>query len=124
VRDAFVAVRQTEEQIPPKYSAKKINGRRACDLVREGADFELKSTKVKIYSIDINSIERQPEGFIVDFDVRCSKGTYIRALARDIGKALGLSHETIRWYRKKLIAKFDVSNTAELISIAKEMGLI
>ncbi|MBR0110063.1 MAG: LuxR family transcriptional regulator [Bacteroidales bacterium] len=44
--------------------------------------------------------------------------------APDIGKALGLSHETIRWYRKKLIAKFDVSNTAELISIAKEMGLI
>lgn len=44
--------------------------------------------------------------------------------APDIGKALGLSHETIRWYRKKLIAKFDVANTAELVSIAKEMGLI
>ena len=44
--------------------------------------------------------------------------------AQDIGKALGLSHETIRWYRKKLIAKFDVANTAELISISKEMGLI
>lgn len=44
--------------------------------------------------------------------------------APDIGQALGLSHETIRWYRKKLIAKFDVSNTAELISTAKEAGLI
>lgn len=44
--------------------------------------------------------------------------------AQDIGKALGLSHETIRWYRKRLIAKFDVSNTAELISITKEKGLI
>ena len=89
VRDAFVAVRQTEEQIPPKYSAKKINGRRACDLVREGADFELKSTKVKIYSLDINSIERQPEGFIVDFDVRCSKGTYIRTVCDDAGRLTG-----------------------------------
>ena len=44
--------------------------------------------------------------------------------APDIGKAMGLSHETVRWYRKRLIAKFDVSNTAELISITKEMGLI
>ena len=44
--------------------------------------------------------------------------------APDIAQALGLSHETIRWYRKKLIAKFDVSNTAELISLAKESGLI
>ena len=44
--------------------------------------------------------------------------------APQIGQALGLSHETIRWYRKKLIAKLDVANTAELISQAKEMGLI
>lgn len=44
--------------------------------------------------------------------------------APDIAKALGLSHETIRWYRKRLIAKFDVANTAELISTTKEMGLI
>lgn len=89
VRDAFETVRQTEEQIPPKYSAKKINGRRACDLVREGVEVELKSTKVKIYSIDINSIERQDKGFVVDFDVRCSKGTYIRTICDDAGRLTG-----------------------------------
>lgn len=44
--------------------------------------------------------------------------------AQEVGQALGLSHETIRWYRKKLIAKFDVSNTVELISTAKEQGVI
>ena len=89
VREAFAEVARTEEQIPPKYSAKKINGRRACDLVREGVEVELKSTKIKIYSIDINSIERQEQGFIVDFDVRCSKGTYIRTICDDAGRLTG-----------------------------------
>ena len=89
VRDAFETVRKTEEQIPPKYSAKKINGRRACDLAREGIEVELKSTKVKIYSIIINSIEKQSEGFIVDFDVSCSKGTYIRTICDDAGRLTG-----------------------------------
>ena len=89
VRQAFETIRQTEEQIPPKYSAKKINGRRACDLAREGVEVELKSTKVKIYSININSIEKQPEGFIVDFDVSCSKGTYIRTICDDAGRLTG-----------------------------------
>ena len=59
----------------------------------------------------------QREKDILDF---LSKGY----TAPDIAKALGLSHETIRWYRKRLIAKFDVANTAELISTTKEMGLI
>ena len=89
VREAFAEVARTEEQIPPKYSAKKINGRRACDLAREGVEVELKSTKIKIYSIDINSIERQEQGFIVDFDVRCSKGTYIRTICDDAGRLTG-----------------------------------
>ncbi|MBP5374394.1 MAG: hypothetical protein J6Y31_05720 [Bacteroidales bacterium] len=64
---------------------------------------------------DIKLSEREKE--ILDL---LSKGY----TAADIGKALGLSHETIRWYRKKLIAKFDVANTVELIAISKEMGLI
>ena len=64
---------------------------------------------------DIKLSEREKE--ILDL---LSKGY----TAADIGKALGLSHETIRWYRKKMIAKFDVANTVELIAISKEMGLI
>lgn len=74
----------TIEQIPPSFSACKVNGKRAYDLAREGKEVELQS---KILVID--EIE------LLDFDpleikirVVCSKGTYIRALARDIGKAL------------------------------------
>ena len=123
VRDAFETVRQTEEQIPPKYSAKKINGRRACDLAREGVEVELKSTKVKIYSIDINSIERQPEGFIVDFDVRCSKGTYIRTICDDAGRLTGFGACAVT-LRRTAVGPYSISDarTPDELRALKEEG--
>lgn len=75
------------EQIPPKYSAIRINGRRAYELAREGKDFEIKARKITIDSI--NNIDIDIEKTLVGFDVTCSKGTYIRTLCDDIGKKLG-----------------------------------
>lgn len=72
------------EQIPPKFSAVKIDGKRAYELARKGKEPELKP---KILVIDeIELLEYSPESITIR--VVCSKGTYIRALARDIGKAL------------------------------------
>lgn len=73
------------DQIPPKYSALKINGNRAYDLARKGVDFQLESRKVKIYSITDIKINENT----CFFTVKCSKGTYIRSLCYDIGKKLG-----------------------------------
>lgn len=73
------------EQIPSKYSAIKINGRRAYDLARKGEDFEMKSRTVKIYDIDI-LVYDYPN---LTLKISCSKGTYIRTIGRDIGKLLG-----------------------------------
>ncbi len=70
------------EQIPPIYSAIKVNGQTAYSLARKGKDVELKSRKIHIYSFDITQIE-MPR---ISFRVRCSKGTYIRTLAHDFGK--------------------------------------
>ena len=73
------------DQIPPIYSAKKIGGRKAYELARKGKDVELKSSRVHIESFVIDN-SRFPE---IGFEVKCSKGTYIRSLAHDFGKNLG-----------------------------------
>ena len=72
------------EQIPPVFSAIKINGKRAFDYARKGKELELDARKVTIFEIMVESFEL-PE---LKLMIRCSKGTYIRSLARDIGLAL------------------------------------
>jgi tRNA pseudouridine55 synthase len=74
----------TIQQVPPIFSAKQVDGKRAYDLARAGKVVELKANTIEIVSFDI-STERFPE---VDFTVSCSKGTYIRSIASDFGKAL------------------------------------
>ena len=74
------------EQIPPKYSAIKINGKKACDLARENVDFELKPRKINIYSIILK--EKVADNKFL-FKVHCSAGTYIRTLFADIAEAIG-----------------------------------
>ena len=79
----FVGVIQ---QVPPQYSACKIGGDRAYDLMRKGKEVELKAKTVHIDSIDV--IDFNPTTMQLSIRVSCGKGTYIRSLARDIGRAL------------------------------------
>lgn len=74
-------------QIPPKYSALKIGGRRAYDLAREGIDVEIKARTITVAANEITSIDT--ESAVIEFDVTCSKGTYIRTICDDIGRQLG-----------------------------------
>lgn len=73
------------EQIPPMYSAIKVNGRRLYELAREGREVERKPRPIEIYHIDIKKINLP----MVTFRVSCSKGTYIRTLCQDIGEKAG-----------------------------------
>lgn len=73
------------EQIPPMYSALKVNGKKLYELAREGIEIERRARAVKIYGIDIISVELPR----VKLRVQCSKGTYIRTLCHDIGMKLG-----------------------------------
>ena len=75
------------KQTPPKYSALKVDGKRAYELAREGKDFELEAREVEIYANEINALDLR-EG-VIEFDVTCSKGTYIRSICDDIGRELG-----------------------------------
>ena len=83
------------EQIPPKYCAVKINGVRASDLMERGRNIELKPRKIRISELKVIGEGEKTEGCsgkeFATFDLicECSKGTYIRALGRDIGRALG-----------------------------------
>ncbi|EJF91263.1 tRNA pseudouridine(55) synthase TruB [Bartonella tamiae] len=74
------------KQIPPQYSAIKIDGNRAYDLAREGEKIEIPARKVEIDRLELMDVTN--EGHAV-FEVECGKGTYVRALARDMGRQLG-----------------------------------
>ncbi len=90
IRKAFEAYQGRITQIPPRYSAIWIDGRRAYDLARSGADFEIKGRVVDIFTNEVSTIKLDdPQNMIIEFDVTCSKGTYIRTICDDIGRALG-----------------------------------
>ena len=72
-------------QVPPMYSALKVNGQKLCDLARKGREVERKPRPITIHQLDFLGFEA--EG--IRLRVRCSKGTYIRTLCKDIGEALG-----------------------------------
>jgi tRNA pseudouridine55 synthase len=77
------------EQLPPMYSAVKVEGKRLHELARQGKTIERKVRKVTVYNIDIEEMDLARERPTVTFTVTCSKGTYVRTLCVDIGAALG-----------------------------------
>lgn len=88
------------EQVPPTYSACKIDGKRAYDLMRQGHDVELKAKKVVIDEIEIQAFDAG--AMTLTLRVVCSKGTYIRALARDLGEALHSGAHLIALQRTRI----------------------
>ena len=95
-------------QTPSSVSAIKVSGKRAYDLVRNGEPVELKSREVTVQSFKVLSVSKV-SGFVeVEIRVECSSGTYIRALARDLGTALGVGGH-ITALRRTRVGHFDVT---------------
>jgi tRNA pseudouridine55 synthase len=90
------------EQVPPAVSAIKVNGQRAYRLTRAGAAPELKPRTVTVYEFTVTAVRRDGDLLDVDATVRCSSGTYIRALARDLGAALGTGGHLTRLRRTRV----------------------
>jgi tRNA pseudouridine55 synthase len=108
-------------QIPPIYSAVKINGRRAFDYAREGEEVEIKSKNITISEFDITDIKEQD----VHFRIKCSKGTYIRSIARDFGIKLDTGAHLIELRRTKIgdyLAK-DALNPEDAALILEQLEL-
>ena len=115
----------TINQVPSSVSAKKIAGERAYDLVREGKEVELPAKEVVIEKLKILAIHRN-EHLDVDIDVSCSAGTYIRAIARDLGRALGVGDHLIE-LRRTEVSPFTLSDAGDIenapvMSLATEIS--
>ena len=107
------------EQIPPMYSAIKIDGKKLYELAREGKEVERASRKVRIDNIEILEIDLENKRFTMKVD--CSKGTYIRTLCDDIGRRLGCFAHMSALERTKS-GRFDISKAYTLEEI-EEMYL-
>lgn len=107
-----------QQQVPPIFSAKQVDGQRAYDLARAGKTVELKANTVEIIDFQITE-NRFPE---VDFFIKCSKGTYIRSIARDFGLALG-SGATMIALRRTASGNFKIEDSKtvdEWLELIKE----
>ena len=105
-------------QTPSSVSAKKVEGKRAYDLVRAGQQVELKAREVKIFSFEMLSAARVSGFLDVDVRVECSSGTYIRALARDLGNSLGVGGH-ITALRRTRVGHFDVASANSIDELDK-----
>jgi len=105
-------------QTPSSVSAIKIDGKRAYDLVRAGEQVELKAREVTIYRFEMLSVARVSGFLDVQVKVECSSGTYIRALARDIGASLGVGGH-ITALRRTKVGHFDVTEANSIEELAE-----
>ena len=118
IEEAIVAWRGDIDQIPSAVSAIKVDGKRAYRLVREGHTVELKPRRVRIDRFEFRDIRRDAELVDVDVEVDCSSGTYIRALARDVGTALGVGgHLTA--LRRTRVGAFGLAQARTLEELAE-----
>jgi tRNA pseudouridine55 synthase len=123
VRDALGAMVGVVEQVPSAVSAIKVDGRRAYDLVRSGEQVDLAPRPVRIHSIEMGAVRRDGSGLEVDASVRCSSGTYIRAIARDVGAALGVGgHLTA--LRRTAVGAFDLSQASTLDQLGDDLRVV
>jgi tRNA pseudouridine55 synthase len=95
------------QQVPPSYSACKVNGSRAYKLKRHGSEVKLKPKSIRIDEIELTDFN--PEKMQMSIRVKCGKGTYIRALARDIGRALN-SGAFLTALRRTRVGEIKVEN--------------
>ncbi|NUM30769.1 MAG: tRNA pseudouridine(55) synthase TruB [Bacteroidetes bacterium] len=106
---AFETFKGFIEQVPPAFSAVKINGKRAYESARKGVEVKIEPRKVEIKDIEVTKIKNLE----VDFRVVCSKGTYIRTLANDIGKKLN-NGAYLKALRRTRIGQFHVENAYKI----------
>ena len=124
IQQELEKLRGVIQQVPSAVSAIKVNGEKAYDRVRAGEIFELKSREVTISRLEVVGEIRREENFIdLDVIVDCSSGTYIRAIARDLGEALGVGgHLTA--LRRSRIGSFDVSEAMQLEGFEGELPIL
>jgi tRNA pseudouridine55 synthase len=119
VRSVLAGMVGEIDQVPSAVSAVKVDGRRAYQRVRAGEDVDLPARRVRIDAIEVTRLAL-PE---LDLSVRCSSGTYVRAIARDLGAALGVgAHLTA--LRRTAVGPFTLAGARPLDALADDLGLL
>lgn len=122
IEAAVAPLRGPIEQVPSAVSAIKVDGKRAYQMAREGQVVELPARPVRIDRFDVLAVRRVGELIDVDVAVDCSSGTYIRALARDVGSALGVGgHLTA--LRRTRVGGFGLDQARTLDELAERADL-
>jgi len=110
-------------QVPPTVSAIKVDGQRAYRLTRAGAAPELKPRPVTVHDFTVTAIRREASHLDVDATVRCSSGTYIRALARDLGSELGTGGHLVS-LRRTRVGAYDLGAAKTLEQLAERFEVM
>ncbi|HEX5743000.1 MAG TPA: tRNA pseudouridine(55) synthase TruB [Flavobacteriaceae bacterium] len=105
------------DQVPPIFSAIQVDGKRAYDSARKGKSLELNSRKVTVHEFEITQINL-PE---IEFRIKCSKGTYIRSIANDFGKAM-ITGSHLSALRRTKIGEFSVENAMSLEDFLQQIN--
>jgi len=111
IRQSFEPFAGEIQQIPPKYSAIKVDGKRLYEYARQGQEVEIKPRTVSIKEVSIVNVDKGKGR--VTFDITCSKGTYIRSICRDVGDALGCGG-TMSFLLRTASGRFDLSDSVTI----------
>jgi tRNA pseudouridine55 synthase len=122
IEAAIAGLRGDIAQVPSAVSAIKVDGQRAYRLAREGHAVELAARPVRIDRFEMLAVRRHDQLVDVEVEVDCSSGTYIRALARDVGAALRVGGHLIA-LRRTRVGRFDVAQARSLEDLAERPGL-
>ena len=113
----------TLEQVPSSVSAVKIDGERAYKRVRAGEDVQIPARTVTVHELVVTGVRREEPWLDVDISVRCSSGTYVRALARDLGETLGVGgHLTA--LRRTAVGPFTAGDAHTLEQLADDLEVL
>jgi tRNA pseudouridine55 synthase len=123
IRSALAGFVGDIEQVPTAVSAIKVDGRRAYRRVREGEDVELAARPVTIHELEVHRVRPAGEGIEVDISVRCSSGTYIRAIARDLGAELGVGGH-LGALRRTAVGPFGLDDAHTIEQLAEELTML
>lgn len=116
LKDTTTQFKGEIEQVPPAYSAIKVDGKRAFTLARKNKEVKLKSRNVKVHEFTLLNIDLPR----IDFSVHCSKGTYIRSLVSDFGKALN-NGAYLTHLRRTMIGDFNVNDSQTVDEFRKSI---